>query len=116
MEQSHADQPLVVIDALDRASVQFELADDGGREVNPGGVQRGKGDRLVAGPAQVLQQPLLLSVSERHRPDYRPPAGMAVLRLVAGGRRRRSAGLAAFQPPAWAVIVVVVVIVRAGSL
>jgi hypothetical protein len=68
MEQSHAYQPPVVKDALDRVSVQFELADDGGREVNPGGVQLGKSDRLVAGLAQSFQQPLLLGVSERHRP------------------------------------------------
>ncbi len=54
MEQSHAHQPRVVIDALDRVSVQFELADDGGRKVNPGGVQLGKGERLVAGLAQSI--------------------------------------------------------------
>jgi len=54
MEQSHAYQPPVVIDALNRVSVQLELADDGGREVNPGGVQLGKGERLVAGLAQSL--------------------------------------------------------------
>jgi hypothetical protein len=54
MEQSHAYQPPVVIDALNRVSVQLELADDGGREVNPGGVQLGKGERLVAGLAQPL--------------------------------------------------------------
>jgi hypothetical protein len=70
MEQAHADQPPVVIDALDRVSVQLELADDGGREVNPAGVQLGKSDRLVTGLAQALQQPLL-RVSERHRPDCR---------------------------------------------
>jgi hypothetical protein len=67
MEQAHADEPLVVIDALDDVSVQLELGDDGGREVNPAGVQLGKGDRLVAGLAQALEQPLLLGVSERHR-------------------------------------------------
>jgi hypothetical protein len=55
MEQSHAYQPRVVIDALDDVSVQLELGDDGGREVNPGGVQLGKSDRLVAGLAQSLQ-------------------------------------------------------------
>jgi hypothetical protein len=63
MEQSQADEPPVVIDALDDISVQLELGDDGGREVNPGGVQLGKSDRLVAGLAQALQQPLLLGVS-----------------------------------------------------
>jgi hypothetical protein len=46
-------------------------------------VQLGKSDRLVAGLAQALQQPLLLSVSERHRPDCRPP------RASGSGRRRR---------------------------
>ncbi len=65
MEQAHADQPPVVMDALADVSVQLALADDGGREVNPAGVQLGTGDRLVAGPAQALQQQLLLGVSER---------------------------------------------------
>ncbi len=66
MEQAHADQPPVVMDALDRVSVQLELADDGGWEADPAGVKLGKSDRLVAGLAQALQQPLLLGVSERH--------------------------------------------------
>ncbi len=52
LEQAHADQPPVAIDALDRVSVQLELTDDGCREVNPAGVQLGKGERLVAGLAQ----------------------------------------------------------------
>ena len=51
MEQTHAGQPPVVIDALDHVSVQLELGDDGGREVNPAGVKLGKSDRLVAGRA-----------------------------------------------------------------
>ena len=76
MEQAHADQPPVVIDALDRVSVQLELADDGGREVNPASVQLGKRDRLVAGLAQALQQLLLLSVSGRHRPGLSPSSGI----------------------------------------
>jgi hypothetical protein len=66
MKQAHADQPPVVVDALDRVSVQLELGDDGGWEVNPAGVKLGKSDRLVAGLAQALEQPLLLGVSERH--------------------------------------------------
>ena len=48
-EQAHADQPPVVIDALDRVSVQLELGHDCGREVNPASVQLGKSDRLLAG-------------------------------------------------------------------
>lgn len=67
LEQAYADQPPVVIDALDHVAGQLELGDDGGRERNPAGVQLGKTDRLVAGLAQALQQPLLLDVSERHR-------------------------------------------------
>jgi hypothetical protein len=67
MEQAHADQLLVVIDALDDVSVQLELADDGGWEGNPAGVQLGKSDGLAAGLAQSVQQPLLLGVSKRHR-------------------------------------------------
>ena len=57
----------MVIDALDHVSVQLELGDDGGRERDPAGVQLGKSDRVVAGLAQALQQPLLLDVSEHHR-------------------------------------------------
>jgi hypothetical protein len=85
MEQAHADQPPVVIDALDEVSVQLELGDDGGWEVNPAGVKLGKGDRLVAGLAQARQQPLLLGVSERHRRivALQPDCGR-VGRLVAG--------------------------------
>jgi hypothetical protein len=66
IDQPHANKPPVLIDALDRVSVQLELADDGGREVNPASVQLGKRDRLLACLAQALQQPLLLSVSECH--------------------------------------------------
>jgi hypothetical protein len=54
MEQAHPDEPSVVIDALDDVSVQLELGDNGGREVNPAGVKLGKSDRLVAGLAQSL--------------------------------------------------------------
>jgi len=36
---AHADQPAMVIDALDRVSVQAELADDCGWQRNPGGVR-----------------------------------------------------------------------------
>ena len=39
---AHADQPPVVIDALDRVSMQLELGHDCGREVNPANVQLGK--------------------------------------------------------------------------
>jgi hypothetical protein len=67
LEQAHADQPPVVIDALDRVSGQLELGDDGGWERDPAGMQLHKTDRLLAGLAQSLQQPLLLDVSERHR-------------------------------------------------
>ena len=67
MEQAHADEPSVVIDALDDVSVQLELGHDCGREVNPAGVQLDKSNRPAAGLAQALQQPLLLGVSERHR-------------------------------------------------
>jgi hypothetical protein len=67
MEQAHADQPPVVIDTLDRVSVQLELADDGGWEVNPGGVQLGKATGWWPAWSKSLQQLLLLGVSERHR-------------------------------------------------
>ena len=67
MEQAHADQPPVVIDALDRVPVQFELGHDGGWKVNSTRVQLGESDGLVAGLAQALEQPLLLGVSKRHR-------------------------------------------------
>jgi hypothetical protein len=85
LEQAHADQPLVVIDALDRVPVQFEFGHDGGWKVNPTGVQLGKSDRLVAGLAQALEQPLLLGVSKRHR---------RIVTLQRGcGRAARSGGL-----------------------
>ena len=71
-EQADAYQPAVVMDALDRVSVELEFAQDGGGEVDPAGAQVGKRDRLVAGAAQSLKHPLLLAVSERHR---RPVAG-----------------------------------------
>ena len=64
LEQAHPDQPTVIIDALDRVSAQIELAHDGGREVNPAGVQLSEGDGLLAGLAQPLEQPLLLGVSD----------------------------------------------------
>jgi hypothetical protein len=67
LEQAHPDQPAVIIDALDRVSAQIELAHDGGREGNPAGVQLSEGDRLLAGLAQPLEQPLLLCVSEHLR-------------------------------------------------
>ncbi len=82
LEQEHADHPPVVMDALDLVSVALELGHDGGREVNPAGMQSGKSDRLVAGPVQ----PLLLGVSERHRPDCRPAAGAGRHRLLGGSR------------------------------
>jgi hypothetical protein len=66
MDQAHADELAVVIDALDRVSAQLELGDDGGWEVNPAGMELGKSDRPVAGLAQSLQQPLLLCVGARH--------------------------------------------------
>jgi hypothetical protein len=66
--QAHPDQPTVIIDALDRVSVQIELAHDGGREVNPAGVQLSEGDRLRAGLAQPVEQPLLLGISGHLRP------------------------------------------------
>jgi hypothetical protein len=73
----------VVIDALDDISVQLELGDDGGREVNPGGVQLGKSDRLLPGLAQSLQHPLLLGVKENHRPLYTErPAGEKAMTLI----------------------------------
>src|SRR5271165_501164 len=45
-EQADAYQSPVVMDALDRVSVQLKFAQDRGREVNPAGAQLGKGDRL----------------------------------------------------------------------
>ena len=51
----------MVIDALDDVSVGLELCHGGGRERDPGCVQFGERDRLVAGLAQSLQQQLLLA-------------------------------------------------------
>jgi hypothetical protein len=44
----------VVVDALDRVSVQLELGDDGGWEVNLAGARLAKSDRLLARGAQAL--------------------------------------------------------------
>ncbi len=76
------------MNALDDVAVHLQLGDDGGGEGNPGGVQFGKSDGLVAGPAQSVQQPLLLGVNETHRPDCRPPAGCSTQAgvWVVGGR------------------------------
>jgi hypothetical protein len=85
-DQTHVDQPPVVIDALDRVSVQLELAHDDGGEVNPAGVQLGKIDRLLAGLAQSLEQLLLLVVSERHLADCRPQRNLGRLGAAEVGR------------------------------
>jgi hypothetical protein len=68
IEKPPADRPPVVLDAFDDVSAQLELGDDGGRAVNPAGVQLGESDGLFTGLAQSLEQPLLLGVRERHRP------------------------------------------------
>jgi hypothetical protein len=54
IDQPHANKPPALTEPLDRVSVQLELADDGGPEVNPASVQLGKSDRLLAGLAQAL--------------------------------------------------------------
>jgi hypothetical protein len=84
LEQAHADEPPVRMDAVDRVSVQLELGHDGGGEVNPAGAQFGKSDRLIAGAAQSLEHSLLLGIRERHRPDCRPPAGSGTARRLVG--------------------------------
>jgi len=42
------------MDVLDDVSVQLEFGDDGGREVNSGGVELDECDRLFTGLAQSL--------------------------------------------------------------
>jgi hypothetical protein len=54
MEKSHAEQPPGFVDAFDDVSVQLELGDDGGREVDPVGAELGKSDGLFTGLAQSL--------------------------------------------------------------
>ena len=54
VEQPYADRPSVFMDALDDVSVQLQLGDDGGWEVNPGGVELDKSDRLFTGLVQSL--------------------------------------------------------------
>jgi hypothetical protein len=63
-QEAHADHPPVLVDALERVSAQLQLGHDGGREVNPAGVQLRKGDGLSAGLMESLEQPLLLGVGE----------------------------------------------------
>ena len=75
LHQAYTGEPPAVMDALDDVSVELELGHDGSREVNPAGVQIGKGDWLFASLSQSLQQPLLLGVSERHRAGLSPAGG-----------------------------------------
>jgi hypothetical protein len=91
MEQAHADELPVVIDALDRVSVELELGDDGGWEVNPAGMELGRSDRLVAGLAQSLQQPLLLGVGACHDRIVGgfSPEGLRRLGRIVGGSGSR---------------------------
>lgn len=51
-------------------------------ERDPGGMQRGERERLVAGLAHVLKQLLLLSVSGRHRPIVAPLAPSEIMGRV----------------------------------
>ena len=52
-EEAHADQPAVIIGALDDVSVWLKLRSDGGGERDPGGMQLGERERLVACLAQL---------------------------------------------------------------
>ena len=73
----------MLIDALYDISVQLELGNEGGGERDPGGMQFGERDRLVAGLAQLLEQPLLLrsvGVIDRCRPSGRAPGRAGVTR------------------------------------
>ena len=82
-EQADADQPVVVVDALDCVPVELELADDHGREVNPAGAQVLEGDWLPARAAQLLERPQLLGFSQR------PSAGLSRHAPAAGSGGRR---------------------------
>jgi hypothetical protein len=82
IEHAHPGQPPLVIDAVVEVSVQLELADDGGWEVNPAGVKIGKSDGRDAGPAQAL---CWASVSVIVQIDS-TPAGSARYRLLDGAR------------------------------
>jgi hypothetical protein len=81
VEQAHADQPPLVIDALDRVPVHLKLAHDSGWKVNPVRAKLTKGHRLF-GLAQALEQPLLLGVSKRHRQALVQGATYGVVRLL----------------------------------
>jgi hypothetical protein len=66
------------LDALDRVPVELELADDYGGKVNPHRRATARAShRLLAGAAQSLEHPQLLSFNERHRPDSLPPFSRA---------------------------------------
>jgi hypothetical protein len=67
------------MDALDRVPVELELADDYGWKVNPTGAQLLERHWLLAGVAQSLEQPQLLSFNERHRPDSSPHSAVPVI-------------------------------------
>ena len=48
LEQAHADQPAVLTDALHDVSVRLKPRNDGRGERDPGGMQLGERERLVA--------------------------------------------------------------------
>jgi hypothetical protein len=54
VEKPNAGRPPVFMDTLDDVSVELQLGDDGGWEVNAGGVELDKGDRMFTGLAQLL--------------------------------------------------------------
>jgi hypothetical protein len=54
-------------DALDRIPIELKLADHRGRKANPRGVQLRKRDRPLGRPAQLVEQPLLLRITGRHK-------------------------------------------------
>src|SRR5450755_2139202 len=72
LQQADADLPAVFVDALDHVSVELELADDYGGEVNPAGAQLVERHWLVARAPCSLEHPQLLGFGDRHRQDPSP--------------------------------------------
>jgi hypothetical protein len=85
----------VLVNALDRVSVQLKLTDKGRWEVDPFGTQLGERHRQFAGTVESLEHPQLRGISERHLAEascaaYRDVASDLSLDLAAESAQRGS--------------------------
>jgi hypothetical protein len=78
IEQAHAQQPPVTMNALDHVSAHLKLKDNSCREGHAGGVQFRERDRLISALSQPIQHPLLLDIKDIHRSNCRAAAWRVV--------------------------------------